>query len=162
MHCLHLIQAIEEQGYFCTNWFSTESWTQARQWDKPGSWNVSPGGLPLAPPSCAEGSWAGGFSIRVLGALSNWPPNKINWSLQHTGPPAPVLGDAAMRNVVCKVLSPSPSSGILRDLVLTTPWGSGPAPTGSGAASQPGVPSFKDEIISKHSSGLCHRLAVHV
>lgn len=75
-----------------------------------------------------------------------WPSNKINWSSQHTGPLAPVLGDAAMRNVVCKVLSPSPSLSILRDLVLTTPWGSGPAPTGSGAASQPGVPSFNSRM----------------
>lgn len=75
-----------------------------------------------------------------------WPPNKMNWSSQHTGPLAPVLGDTALRNVVYKVLSPPPSLGILRDLVLTTPWGSGPAPTGSGAASQPSVPSFNSRM----------------
>lgn len=75
-----------------------------------------------------------------------WPPNKMNWSSQHTGPLAPVLGDTALRNVVYKVLSPPPSLGILRDLVLTTPWGSGTAPTGSGAASQPSVPSFNSRM----------------
>lgn len=71
MHCPHLIQAIGEQGSFCTSWFSTESWTQAQQWDKP--WSVGPGGLPLAQPSCAEGSWAVGSSIHTLGAPPDWP-----------------------------------------------------------------------------------------
>ena len=152
MHCLHLIQAIEEQGYFCTNWFSTESWTQAQQWHKPRSWNVGPGGLPLACPPVRKDPGRGAFPLVYLAHCPTDPTPQVLAPKQNKLVFTAHRSSGTCSRWCChekcglQVLSPSASLGILRDLVLTTPWGSGPAPTGSSAVSQPGVPSFNSRM----------------